>query len=227
MTPGEGSLREGGIVHNLEGFATLNHGDTASALAHASVPLQGALYALQRVTTGFDVSGNGNVDFWMKTTRDFALWGQLPTLSEGGHGNVHYWMARAESVASMVQGAGNQLYALANGAGAETAPLAAVVAGLGHVAGSVDYSGEGNADYWMRTTRNFCFLGRAVGRGLDAVASFAPPALQGLLGSYAGQLQGLSEAGTGNVHYWMARAQDVAEHVRSVGQALKNLAPHL
>lgn len=161
-----------------------------------------------------------------------AVGANLSTLSQAGNGDAYYWMARAKETSQRISSAGQQLDTIAaslvaSASGAETVPAGAVLVALAQVAGSLDYAGHGDAEYWMRTTRNFVRIGRGVGRGLALVSGGVPSPLNAVLTATANQLTGLSEAGNGTADYWMARARGVAEQVRGHGSALNDIANNL
>ena len=153
-------------------------------------------------------------------------------LDGAGNGDANYWMMRTKEVSQRIRAAGDQLDGIAGSlqgtpAGTETVSVSAALQSLTEVAYSLDYSGRGDAEYWMRTTRNFAFIGRATGRALAMVASGAPAPLNGVLNAMTGQLTNINEAGNGNSDYWMARAQGVAQLVKSSGQSLASIAASL
>jgi hypothetical protein len=152
----------------------------------------------------------------------------LATLSDGGTGDAHYWMARTKEVSTRIRATGEQLdtiaASLAAGPAAETVPLAALLDGFAEVAFTLDQGGHGDAEYWMRTTRNFAHVGRGIGRGVSVAAAGTPEPLNSVLRSMAAQLAALNEGGTGSSQYWMARARGIAEQVRGTGTALREMA---
>lgn len=156
----------------------------------------------------------------------------LAGLNQAGNGDAHFWMARARETALRISGAGEQLDTIAasltsSPVGAETVPAGAVLEALSQVAATLDEGGHGDAQYWMRTTRNFVHVGHGVGRGLLLIAGGTPEPLRAVLTAMGGQLTRLSEAGTGTADYWMARARGVAEQVRGHGQSLHDIALNL
>lgn len=235
------------------------HGTVSPAPVSTRVELATALFALSEVSRSFDQSGNGDAEYWMKTTRDFVRTGRglgsglhslshsmnpgplaaaiggvgagLSALSEAGNGDAHYWMGRTRDTAQRIKGAGQQLDTIAASLAAspapETVPAGAVLMALAQVASTLEYAGHGDAEYWMRTTRNFVRVGRGVGRGLALVAGSVPSPLNAVLSASAVQLTNLSEAGNGTADYWMARARGVAEQVRGHGQSLHDIALNL
>lgn len=156
----------------------------------------------------------------------------LGSLSAQGQGDAYFWMARAKETAQRISGAGQQLDTIAasltsTANGAESVPAGAALMALAQVAYSLDYAGHGDAEYWMRTTRNFVRVGRGVGRGVSLVSGGLPSPLNAVLAATANQLTNLSEAGNGTADYWMARARGVAEQVRGHGQSLNDIAVNL
>ena len=155
----------------------------------------------------------------------------LGALNEGGNGDAYYWMARAKDTAQRITSAGQQLDTIAaslqSTPAPETVPAGAVLMALAQVAGSLDQGGNGDAQYWMRTTSDFVHLGRGVGRGLSLVAGTVPSPLNAVLNATASQLTALNEGGNGTADYWMARARGVADQVRGHGQTLAEIAQTL
>ena len=241
----------------VEKFEALNGTGDPSQPLQTTVGLGTALSALAQVTTAFDQSGTGDVEYWMKTARDYGraaqalggalsrlgssmepgpvaaavagMGGQLVSVSYAGHGDVHYWMARVKSICATVRGVGQQMNTMAASCGANgpTVRGGAVLQGLAIVAESVDCGGNGDVEYWMKTTRSFCQIGHGVGRGVDLVAGSVPAPLDGVLRGLGAQFGGLSSAGTGSVQYWMARARGVSEQMSGLSNSLNQIASSL
>jgi hypothetical protein len=170
-------------------------------------------------------SGNGPVGAAIS-----GAGGQLAGVTYAGEGNVDYWLARTKDIYNRARGTAQQLNILAQSlpaAGNPTMPLSVALGGFASVCTNFDYSGEGNVDYWLRTTENFANFGRALGSGVDYLAAGAPAPLGGVLASVASQLKGVSGAGNGNVDYWMARAQGVTQQIQAAGKSLLSVAQSL
>lgn len=154
----------------------------------------------------------------------------LVSLDWGGSGDAYYWMARTKETAQRIGAAGQQLDAIAAALASgqpQTVPLGALLDALAQVSFTLDHSGRGDAEYWMKTARNFAHVARGIGRGVAAAAAGTPEPLGGVLRAMADALGQISEAGTGNADYWMARARGVAEQVKGTGQALREMAMSL
>lgn len=246
-------VTEDGALERARRFADLHRADAPGMTA--PMPLATALNALATTAEGFDYSGRGDVDYWLRTAEDFAASGralgrafervsfhmdqgpvaaavgaigaQLSTLKAGTRGDVYYWMNRTKEIAQRVEGAAQQIRAIAGGLTQETIAVSTTLEALAEVIASTDYSGRGDADYWLRATRNFCFIGRACGRGVQQVVGSLQEPIATVISTFANQLLALSEAGRGDVNYWLARAQATAEQMEGVSVALIQIARRL
>ncbi|MBI3890503.1 MAG: hypothetical protein HY303_03130 [Candidatus Wallbacteria bacterium] len=241
-------------------FAKLYGTGDGPIQVHPLMPLSVALGAYALVADGFDESGRGDAEYWMKTTRDFGiaarafgsavrdagrsmqpgpvsaavsgLGARLLGVDWGGSGDANFWMLRATAIAQKVRDAGRLLRQVAQAAGPgdsaqSVVPAAAVIEGLGRVAACPDYSGNGDAYYWMRTTRDFAQLGRAAGRALLAVSGDGSDPLTVVLRGMSQQLTSLDDSGTGDANFWMARARGIAEQMEGNARSLHDIASNL
>jgi hypothetical protein len=225
--------------------------EVARERAKAPVALADALKAFALVTDGFNYGGTGDVQYWMKSAKDFgksgaalgnalqhvvrnthgsaatavkALGAQLAGLDWGGNGDVNYWMLRTKEICQSVRRVGSDLRRIANSAGATNVSDGRVLYGFSRVCLSIDYSGTGVVEYWMKTTKDFAMIGRATGNGLDTLVTDSENPVNEVVRDIAHQLKSLNEGGHGDVYYWMGRARTMADRITSLGRSLETLS---
>jgi hypothetical protein len=94
---------------------------------------------------------------------------------------------------------------------------------LGDIPPGVDYSGNGDANYWMRTASDFSAYGHALGQSLYNVSAYAPASLRPIIAAIAPQLTSMDPSGTGDATYWMQRTTALATTFSQACQQLTSL----
>ncbi len=161
-----------------------------------------------------------------------GLGSQLLAIDWSGTGDASFWMGRTRAICQKAIDVGQLLEQMSqanpgNGSPDGTVRTAYVLEGLARIAASPDQSGNGDAYFWMKTTRDFVRIGRATGRALASLVGDGNDPLTVVLRSMATQLQALDDMGTGDAHYWMARAGAVAEQMEGFARSLADIAANL
>ena len=193
--------------------------------------------------------GHGNIEYWMKTCTDNAravralssfvaalagretgtlqqrledLATKLASVSSAGTGNLDYWVDRSADIRNVAHNVARQMRELAPVA-RQSLTAKQALSLLANFARSTSSKGLGDIDYWMRSCADAASVAHAAGRAIASIAVQLPEPDRTVVLNVANQLQEVSSAGHGTVHYWSGRTSKVVGEIHRLADSLDEI----